>query len=110
MNFLDKKSQLTLNQLTVQIQELQDQVNSLNDSRDFCDPETASSCGVISRAQSSCDRSESLAAILACSLTHGTYMAHRETFLNIHLHQANQQHLVLEMCMQEVSQLHIANL
>ena len=35
---------MTVNQLTVQIQELQDEVNSLNDSRHFHDP-TASSSG-----------------------------------------------------------------
>ena len=36
-------SQSSVNQFTVQIQELQDKVNSLNDSRDFQDLETASS-------------------------------------------------------------------
>ena len=49
MNFLDeseKESQSTVNQLTVQIQELQDKANSLNDGRDFHDPETASSSGL----------------------------------------------------------------
>ena len=30
--------------------------------------------------------------------------------MNFHLHQMNRQHLVLEMCMREVLQLHIANL
>ena len=35
-------------------------------------------------------------------------MVHRETFLKIHLHQMNRQQLVSEM--QEVFQLHIANL
>ena len=37
-------------------------------------------------------------------------MVHRETFLRIHLHQLNRQHVVLEACMQEVLQLHVANL
>ena len=32
------ESQSFVNQLTVQIQELQDKVNSLNNSREFCDP------------------------------------------------------------------------
>ena len=40
---VDKKSQSTRNQLTVQIQELQDKVNSLNESSEFYDLETASS-------------------------------------------------------------------
>ena len=35
-----------MNQLTVQILELQDNVNSLNNSREFYDPETASSSGL----------------------------------------------------------------
>ena len=39
----DRESQSTVNQLTVQIEELQGKVNSLNDSRDVHDPETASS-------------------------------------------------------------------
>ena len=41
----EKESHSTVNQLTVQIQELQDKVDSLNGFREFCDPETASSCG-----------------------------------------------------------------
>ena len=41
-----QESQSTVNQLTVQIQELQDKVNSLSDSKDFHDPETASSSGL----------------------------------------------------------------
>ena len=53
-----------------QIQELQDKVNSLSDSREICDPETASSSG-LSHVPSQPMRvpEESLAAILACSLT-----------------------------------------
>ena len=42
----EKKSKSTVNLLTVQIQELQDKVNSLNDSKGFSDPETASSSGL----------------------------------------------------------------
>ena len=47
MNFVfkRKKSQSAVNHCTVQIQEFQDKVNSLNDSREFFDPETASSSG-----------------------------------------------------------------
>ena len=40
------KSLSTVNQLTVQIQERQDRVNALSDSRKFYDPETASSSGL----------------------------------------------------------------
>ena len=36
----------TVNQLTVQIQELQDKVSSLTDAKQICDPETASSSGL----------------------------------------------------------------
>ena len=42
----EKERQSTVNQLTVQIQDLQDKVTSLNDSRDLHDPETVSSCGL----------------------------------------------------------------
>ena len=41
-----KKGQSAENQLTVQIQELQDKANSLNDLREFDDPEMASSSGL----------------------------------------------------------------
>ena len=41
----ERKSSI-VNQLTVQIQELQDKVNSLNDSIGFYDPETARSSGL----------------------------------------------------------------
>ena len=41
-----KKGQSAENQLTVQIQELQDKANSLNDLREFNDPEMASSSGL----------------------------------------------------------------
>ena len=47
MRFLFKrKSQSTMNLLTVQIQELQDKVNSLSNAREFYDPWTASSSGL----------------------------------------------------------------
>ena len=42
----EKQSQSTVNQLAVQIQELQDEVNSLNDSIEIFDPEPASSSGL----------------------------------------------------------------
>ena len=41
----EEESKSTVNQLVVQIQELQDKVNSLNDAKEFYDPETASSSG-----------------------------------------------------------------
>ena len=40
------ESQSAVNQLTVQSQELQDKVKSLNDSREFDGPQTASSSGL----------------------------------------------------------------
>ena len=40
-----RKSQSTVRHFTVQIQDLQDKVNSVNDSSDFHDRETASSSG-----------------------------------------------------------------
>ena len=39
----EQESKFTVNQLMVQIQELQDKVNFLNDTKEFYDPETASS-------------------------------------------------------------------
>ena len=39
----EEECKSTVNQLVVQIQELQDKVKSLSDSREFYDPETASS-------------------------------------------------------------------
>ena len=39
----EEESKSTVNQLMVQIQELQDEVHSLSDAREFYDPETASS-------------------------------------------------------------------
>ena len=41
-----EQSKSTVHQLMVQIQELQDKVNSMNDAKEFCDPETASSSGL----------------------------------------------------------------
>ena len=41
----EKESRSTVHELMVQIQELQDKVNSLNDFSEFNDPETASSSG-----------------------------------------------------------------
>ena len=42
-----RESQSTVNQLTVQRQELQDRINCLNDSRDCKDLETAGSSGSV---------------------------------------------------------------
>ena len=42
----EEESKSTVNQLMVQIQELQDKVNSQNDAKEFHDPETASSFGL----------------------------------------------------------------
>lgn len=78
-----QESQSTLNQLTVQIQEVQDKANSLNESRGFHDPETASSSGlshVPSHPMIVPSSSGGLAEISARSLIHGTHMVRRETF------------------------------
>ena len=45
LSIQEKESKSTVNQLMVQIQELQHEVNSPNDAREFFDPETASSFG-----------------------------------------------------------------
>ena len=42
---LDNKSKSTVTRFMVQIRDLQHKVNSLNDAREFFDPETASSSG-----------------------------------------------------------------
>ena len=88
MTFSDKncgeKKQSIVNQLSVQIQEIQDRASSLNDSRDFHDTETASSSGVLTFPvilQLFQVLLESLAPILARSLTHGTLVACGETVL-----------------------------
>ena len=86
----ENESKSTLNQLLVQIQELQDRVNSLSDSREFYDPETASSSG-------SPHVPSQPAAILACSLIHGTHLAYQETFLKTYVLHMNHQQLSLEI-------------
>ena len=76
-----EESHFTVNQLTVQFQELKDEANSLSVSRDF-HPETASSSGLshfpvalsLFRVLLEC-----IAAILAQSLIHGTCLVHRES-------------------------------
>ena len=80
LSIQEKESESTVNQLTVQIQVLQDRVNSPNDSRRFYDPATASSSGSIPRFRVM--SVPCLCGMLsrACSLTHGTYMVYRETF------------------------------
>ena len=46
-----KENPSTVNQLMVQIQELQDKVNSLNDAKEFCDPD-CEQLWIIPRSQS----------------------------------------------------------
>ena len=64
--FQEKESQSTVNQLTVQIQDL-DKANSFNDNSEFYDPETASS-SALSHVPSWPMSIPSPTAALACSL------------------------------------------
>ena len=43
----EEERKSTVNQLMVQIQELEDKVNSLSDAKEFFDPEIASSSGLL---------------------------------------------------------------
>ena len=83
-----KENPSTLNLLMVQIQKLQDKVNSFNDAKEFCDPETASSSGLYHIPSQPMSIP---AAIHACSLMHGTacVCVHEDTFLNVHLLEVN---------------------
>ena len=73
----EKESKCTVNHLMVQIQELQDWVNSLNNTREFFDPDPTFTVslwvfGVLVNW---------LAAILACSPIRGNHLIYQETFL-----------------------------
>ena len=77
-------SQPTVDQLTVQIQEVQEHINDLNDARHFEHLETVSSSGsfhVPSHPSVVPSFSASLAATPARSLAHGTCVVCKETFL-----------------------------
>ena len=103
-----RESQSTVNQLTVQIQELQDKVGSLNDSRELYDPETGSSSGLshVHRHPLSVPSSFGKPCRDPCPQPDTrNSQSTGETFLKIRLHQMNRQHLVQEICMQEVVQL-----
>ena len=45
LSIQENESQSTVNQLTAQIQELHDKMNSLSDSGEFYDPDSTSSSG-----------------------------------------------------------------
>ena len=84
-----KKEELSrMNQLLSQIRTLQDNVNALNEEKEFNDRETARSSGMPhvpsqpSRIPSSRGVS---AATLACSLLHGIQWVHHYMFLKNHL-------------------------
>ena len=103
-----RESQSTVNQLTVQIQEFQDKVDSLNDPRDFRDLETASSSGLsdVHRHPPSVPSSFEKPCRDPCPQPDTrNSLGTGETFLKLRLHQMNRQHLVQEICMQEVVQL-----
>ena len=98
MKELKMKSQSAMNKLMVTIQELQDKVNSLNDSRDFHDPEPASSSGlshvpnhpVIVPSPRGTLRRDPCLQLDTRNLQGIT----GNVFLKVHLHQMNRQHLV----------------
>ena len=109
-NFSDKKRQSTVNQLTVQIQELHDKVDSER-FQAFPWSWDGKQLYVIPRSQSSCNCSMSSwnawPRILPAAWD-TEIMLHRETFLQIDPHQMNRQQRSLEV--QEVIQPHVANL
>ena len=77
----------TVNQLMAQIQGLQDKVNSLNEAREFDDPETASSSGLShhpSQPVSIPSHREMISrgSCLQC-MVHGTHWVPQETFLKV---------------------------
>ena len=78
-----------VSQQLAQIQDLQNEVNSLSHAREFYGPEAASSSGADPRSQPTLHSSESrkpcLAAILDCRMTHGMLWVLQETFLNDYL-------------------------
>ena len=84
----EEESKSTVDQFMAQIQELQDKVNSPSDAREFYDPETVRSSGLLhvpSQPVSIPSRRG-----LACSLLHRTHVVHQETFLKVYLHQVNE--------------------
>ena len=105
-----KENPSTVNQLMVQIQELQDKVNSLNDAKEFCDPD-CEQLWIIPRSQSKPwvfrDPEVCLAAILACSVIHGTHWVHQETFLRAYL--LEKDHLQLSSRIQRIWQRLLAD-
>ena len=54
-----KENLSTLNQVMARIQELQDKVKSLNDAKEFCDPENCEQLWIVPRSQSTIENSES---------------------------------------------------
>ena len=97
-----------MNLLTVQIQEFQDKVDSLNDPRDFRDLETASSSGLshVHRHPPSVPSSFGNPCRDPCPQPDTrNSLGTGETFLKIRLRQMNRQHRVQDRCMQEVVQL-----
>ena len=108
-----QESQSTVNQFTVQIQELQNKVGSLNDPRDFRDLETASSSGLsdVHHHPPSIPSSFGKPCRDPCPQPDTrNSLGTGETFLKIRLHQMNRQHRVQDGCMQEVVQLRMVNL
>ena len=75
--------------LRFQIQELQDRVNSLNDSTDFHDPG-------LNHVPSHPFIAPSSFRMLCRGLTHGTSFVHRKNFFENYLHRMNRQQFALE--------------
>ena len=79
-----RESQVTIQELTSQILELQERVNFMNDSGELQDVESILLWEIIPRSQSK-------------SLRPGTCSVHRETFLAVHAHQSiHHRHLIKE--------------
>ena len=84
-----KENLSTLNQLMAQIQELQDKVKSLNEAKEFCDPENCEQlldCPTFPVSPAVFRvKEERSAAILACSLIPGIQWIPQDTFLKVYL-------------------------
>ena len=82
-----ERNATTTSQLLTQMQELQNKVNSLSDTREFYDPDSGSSSGATFPVNPLLFRvlGARLAAILDCRVIHRVVRVLQETFLNDHL-------------------------
>ena len=83
-----RKSRATLQELPSQIQEMQDRMNYMNNSREFQDVKSICS-GKLSRVPSQAVIVPSLCGMLSrdqvCDLIQGICLVHRVTFLTVHV-------------------------